>query len=150
VAYSSIPPTLPGNVASAGFEALSLSEFGDYVGLAAVGPLDSVTVTLSSQACQFRPGGVCTTTPGAFFTHPITANLYTVNTATNPPSVGSLITSATLNFNILYRPSADPAHCGVGSDQWFPPRTTGVSAALRRTSPFLPRPSPAVPPCPAR
>src|SRR5438445_593842 len=55
-AYSSIPTTLPGSVASAGFEALGLSEFGDYVGLAHQGPLDSLTVTLVSGACQFRPG----------------------------------------------------------------------------------------------
>jgi hypothetical protein len=136
VAYSSIPTTLPGNVISAGFEALNLKEFGDYVGLAAAGPLESVTVTLSSQACQFRPGGVCTTTPGAFFTHPITANLYTVDTATNPPSVGSLLATATLPFNILYRPSADPAHCGAGSDSWFSPADNRCFSGLAQNITF--------------
>jgi hypothetical protein len=76
-AYSALPATpLPGNMGSVGFEALGLSEFGDYVGLAETGDLDSLDVVMSAQACENRPGGVCQTTPGATFPVSITANLY--------------------------------------------------------------------------
>src|SRR3954464_2432109 len=36
-AFSAIPPVLPGDVSSVGFEALGMSEFGDQVGLAPAG-----------------------------------------------------------------------------------------------------------------
>src|SRR3954465_6176977 len=90
-AYSSIPQIVPGNVASLGFEATSTAEFGDEVGLSpGRRVLHSLRVVMSSQRCQTRtsPGNVCVTTPGSYFTHPITANIYAVDGSTGTPRPG--------------------------------------------------------------
>lgn len=129
-AYSAIPTgPLPQHLPSLGFQATQTSEFGDYVGLTTTGSLDSISVWLESYACQ--SGGIfndpaCTTTPGATFQHPVTVNLYQVDTATTPPSVGPLITSATQTFTFPFRPSASPAQCTGAQTGWWFSATDGV------------------------
>ena len=112
VVYDNVPSPMPGNVVSQAFEATSTSEFGGQIKLANTERQDpSITVTMSSWGCQNRPAGVCTTTPGATFSHPITLNLYSVLPNGEP---GGQIASVTKTFNIPYRPSANPAVCGDG------------------------------------
>jgi len=115
--YDSIG-TVPGNVASVGFEATSTSEIGDRV---QIGPgprqLSSVTVLMSSWACQI--GGwtgptPCFTSPGATFTHPLTLTLYADNGTATP---GGVLATTTVDATIPYRPSADPVNCSGG--RWF-------------------------------
>ncbi|MCU1392875.1 MAG: N-acetylmuramoyl-L-alanine amidase [Ilumatobacteraceae bacterium] len=110
VVYDSIGATTRGNTPSTGFEATSTSELGDAVRLAP-GPraLTSVTVDMSSWACQTGTGLTCTTTPGATFTHPLTLNVYAVSGPDSAPVISGLpIATATGTFTIPYRPSADP------------------------------------------
>ncbi|MFF4579965.1 hypothetical protein ACFY15_16445 [Streptomyces sp. NPDC001373] len=59
--------------------------------------------------------GDCVTNPGATFTHPITANIYAVNTSSGTPAPGALLATVTQTQTIAYRPSADPANC-TGTD----------------------------------
>jgi len=124
VVFSSIPAPLPGNVDSEGPEAYAFREIGDAIGFPSGtgGVLTSVKVVLSSWACtsghwfNAAPGqGSCVTTPRATFSQPITMNIYAVDT-TNPaqPRAGTLLTTQTTTFQIPYRPSSDPVHCGAG------------------------------------
>ena len=79
VVYDSIPSPLPGNIQSLGYQANQTAEFGGQIRLAGTQRQDpSITLTLSSWACQSDPNPTCTTTPGATFSHPLTLNLYTV------------------------------------------------------------------------
>src|SRR6266446_7102071 len=80
--YNSIPSTLPGNVFSQGFECCTVNEFGDSVGLGKSGAtLQSISVVMSSWACESGHwyDGTCTTTPGTYFTVPITITVYALN-----------------------------------------------------------------------
>jgi hypothetical protein len=105
--FNSIPSTLPGNVSSVGFEATSVSEFGDYARFAGnKRSLQKVTVIMSSWGCESGTwsAGNCLTTPGATFSHDITLNLYANG---GSGTVGALIGTATQTFAIPYRPSAN-------------------------------------------
>ena len=126
VVYDNIPNPLPGNLPSEAFQAQGAAEFGGLVQLAS-GPRanPTVTVTLSSQACETGGGATCQTTPGAKFSEPITLNIYDLGPGN---SVGSLVGSQTQTFEIPFRPSADPTGCPVGGTvngkstdgtQWF-------------------------------
>ncbi|MBP8539183.1 hypothetical protein [Streptomyces sp. MK37H] len=149
IAYSSIPQQVPGNVSSLGFEATSTSEFGDEVGLAALTQpasatpeprtLKSLQVVMSSQKCQngSPSGGDCLTTPGATFTHPITANIYAVDNSGPVPAPGALLATVTKTFNIPYRPSADPVNCtGSNAGKWFSPADNTCYNGLAHTVKF--------------
>lgn len=125
--YSSIPPRLPGHVRSLGFQANGVSEFGDETRLARIGErriLRNTRVVMDSWGCQSGHwfSGDCLTAPGAFFRHPITANIYAVNNSGTVPRPGALLASTTHVFNIPYRPSADNIRCtAVNAGRWFSP-----------------------------
>ena len=92
VAYSAIPATIPGNVASLGFEATATAEFGDEVGLAShATPLAKARVLMSSWACETGHWNdvTCTTTPGATFSVPVTFNVYAVDNTGSTPAPGA-------------------------------------------------------------
>ena len=118
VVFDSIPATLPGNVASVGFEATSTSEFGDYATFAS-NPnhvLANVDVVMSSWGCQtgtWTSG--CATTSGQTFSHPITFTVY----ANDSGSPGAVLASATQTFAIPFRPSADPVNCPATPTKWY-------------------------------
>lgn len=114
VAYDSLPNPIPPNIASLGYAATSTSEFGDRIEFAngASGALQSVTVLMSSWACQAGDWTTgCTTTPGATYPHEITLNLYGIATDDLglAPFPGSLIATQSVEFAIPYRPSSSPA-----------------------------------------
>jgi hypothetical protein len=119
VIYDSTVTPLPGNLPSEGAEAFAFNEFGDGITFAGIARgLTSVTVTLSSFACQSGNwfSGNCVTTPGATFTHPITLNIYNAGN----PLPGSQIASRTQTFTVPYRPSADNVNCtGADAGKWF-------------------------------
>ena len=97
--YDAIPPVLPGNVGSTGYEAGRISELGDHITLAGT-ERDAadlpVTVVMSVWACGnggFRE--TCATTPGQTFSQPITLNLYEVDSSGANPALGDLILTTT-------------------------------------------------------
>jgi hypothetical protein len=115
VVYDSVPTPLPGNVASIGFEATSASEFGDEVQFAGTArSLTSVTVTMSSWACQSGRWntGDCATASGATFAQALTLRLYAVDDSSSTPAPGALLATRTQTFQLPYRPSADPSCTG--------------------------------------
>ncbi|HEV3309753.1 MAG TPA: hypothetical protein VG815_04470 [Chloroflexota bacterium] len=131
VIYTSIPSPLPDNLPSLGFQSAHTSEFGNQVNFGGSDRvLDTVTVTLSSQACQTGGGSTCVTTPGATFSEPVTFNIYNPPT-TGPggtyPAPGSMIATQTTTFNIPYRPSADPA---CGNNGWGASCSPGVATNI--------------------
>jgi LPXTG-motif cell wall-anchored protein len=119
VVYDAIGPTLPSNVTSQSFGALRVSEFGDLVSLAPGSrELTTVSVVLSSWACETGSGPTCVTADGATFDHPLTMTLYNVAGTSAAPTVGAVITTITSTFAIPFRPSADLANC-TASAGWF-------------------------------
>jgi Calx-beta domain-containing protein len=117
VVYDSIPASLPGNVASLGFQATQTNEVGDLVRLAP-GPrvANDFTVVMSSWACETGEGATCVTTPGATFPHPITLTLYAVDRSGPLPEPGLPLLTQTHTFDIPFRPSADTENC---TTQWY-------------------------------
>ncbi|MFL6374577.1 MAG: hypothetical protein ACJ73D_07935 [Pyrinomonadaceae bacterium] len=115
VIYNSIPSPGAGNYPSLAFEATSTSEFGDRLQFAgSARNLLTVTQTMSSWGCENGTWqSACSTTPGATFAHPITLKIYSVGLGNQP---GSLLGTFTQTFNIPFRPSADPVHCG---SRWY-------------------------------
>lgn len=141
VAYSSIPQHVPGNVSSLGFEATSTSEFGDEVELVGQpGTLKSLRVVMSSFGCQNGHwfSNDCTTTPGATFTHPITANIYAVdNSGPTPVPAGPPLATVTQSATFSYRPSADPVNCtGADAGKWFDASDSKCYNGLAQTLKF--------------
>lgn len=131
--YDGIPSPYPGNFPSIGFQATSTDEFGDHIRFAGTERrLSSVVVGMSNWACgnDFtlvnnvwvpKVGNApCTTdaTTGAGYNHPITLNLYAVNSTSGKPEPGALLASKTQQFFIPFRPSANPAQCN-GGPQWY-------------------------------
>jgi hypothetical protein len=130
VVYTSLPRDAV-NCAppSLGFEAHTVSEFGDEVRVSSIGQLKSLTVLFSSYACgdsgHWNTGATdpCKTTPGETFTHPITATIYDATGGV----IGAQLAQVTQTPTIPYRPSADATNCpgagGNGSDdvgsKWF-------------------------------
>ncbi len=109
------------NLPSIGAEAYSFNEFGAGVTFAgAQRHLQSVTVTMSSWACQHGSwtDGTCASTPGATFPATITFNIYDVG-ANN--AVGAKIATLTDTFQIPYRPAWDAAHCPANGNYhpWY-------------------------------
>ena len=129
---SAIGPTVPSNVPSVSFAAESINEFGDLVTLAP-GPreLTTVSVLMSTQACETGTGATCVTTPGATFDHPLTMTLYNVAGTPAAPTVGSVIATLTHTFTIPFRPSADPVNCtGPNAGRWFDGTTCSTGIAV--------------------
>jgi len=140
------PSTIPLNVFSQGAEAYAFTALGDGLALAgrSGGTLNTVTVVLSSWACQsgsFQYGSgpnACVTTPGATYPMPVTVNVYSVNSSgtslegVSPSPAPASITplaSATETFNMPYRPSSNftdcPATASVsgGYYEWYNAQT---------------------------
>lgn len=105
--YDNIPKPTPSNVPSLGYEATSTSEFGGQVGLDGTKRKNpEIKVLMSSWACKSGTWNAknCITNPGSTFNHPVTLNVYNVNSDDSP---GSLIASETKTFTMPYRPTAD-------------------------------------------
>ena len=128
IVYNSIPNPIPPNVASEGPEAYAFSQIGDGLALAGAtgGKLDTVTVVMSSWACQTGNwySATCATTPGATYPMPITLNVYSVVStgtslegATPSPAPGTLLATVTQTFALPYRPSTNSANCTGGA--WY-------------------------------
>jgi hypothetical protein len=118
VVYDSIPSPTDGNYPSQPFQAQQASEFGDKVTMTSPGALEKVKVLMSSWACQSGNAPVCSTTPGATFSHPITLKIYAPGAG--PSGVGALLFQKTQTFNIAYRPSADGGvNCPSAPNAWY-------------------------------
>ena len=105
IIYNSIPgPSLPPNVPSLGYQATQSAEFGDLIQFAGAGrSLTTVTLVMSDWALasdwpSFNPS----------WTHPITLNLFNVDSSGPNPAPGTLIATRTNTFPIPWRPPADP------------------------------------------
>ena len=104
VIYDSTPHPLPPNLPSLSYQATQTAEFGDQVEFAGVERrLLSATVTMSAWALASDWPAY----PAAGWQHPITLNLYDLNTA-DPTRPGTLIGSVTQTFDVPWRPAADP------------------------------------------
>ena len=89
VIYNNIPKPKPRNTGSIGFEATSTSEFGGAVGFAGTARNNpTVSIVLSSWACEQGSGTSCKTSMGATFSWPVTVKVYNVGPG---GSVGSQI-----------------------------------------------------------
>jgi hypothetical protein len=149
-AFNNIPSTLPSNVVSVGFEATQTSEFGDYIVLGGTERSRAalpVTVVMSSHACQSDEGGgqVCTTTPGATFSQPLTLTIYAVDHSDPAvPAAGKAMLQAQGTFDIPYRPSFDPSGkcAALNSTGWWDGTSqsclSGISAEVTFTLPAGP------------
>jgi hypothetical protein len=114
--YNSIPSKVSGNVPSYGFQAYSINEFGDIVGLGGTArKLSSMSVDFSSWASQSGSwdAGNAVSAPGATFDVPITFNIY----ANSDGAKGALLATRTQTVAIAYRPSSDNVRCEGG--RWY-------------------------------
>jgi len=120
IVYDSTINPLPGNQVSEGPEAYAFAEFGNKIApIASNQPLDSVTLTLSSWACQSGGWSTddCVSAPGTTFPVPITFNIYAAG-ANN--AVGPLLATVTQTFAVPYRPTRDNTHCtGSNLGKWY-------------------------------
>jgi hypothetical protein len=118
--YQNFPEPAPGNLPSLGFEATSTSEFGGEVEFGRKKRnVKSVSVEMSSWACQEGANTTCTTHGSTKFQQPITLKIYEVGAGNEP---GALLDEQTSTFKIHYRPSENPA-CpitGEGNKGWGP------------------------------
>jgi hypothetical protein len=116
--YNNLPKPAPGDLVSQSFEATGTSEWGGQVEFKSAGKpkrvLSSVTLGMSSYACQTGSGLTCASGKMAKFKLPITLNVYAVNPANQEP-VQPALASVTQEFEIPYRPSAS-ALCPVTSE----------------------------------
>jgi hypothetical protein len=104
VMYDNIPAPTPVNLPSLGYQANQTAEFGDLIQFAP-GTSRSpqhVTAFMSDWALASSY-----TTGGAGWSHPITLNLYNVDSRSGTPQPGLVITSVTQTFFIPWRPEAD-------------------------------------------
>jgi hypothetical protein len=108
VVYSTMPTPIPPNVPSLGYQATQTAEFGQGVDLSSSGgaTLGSAQVLMSNWALEstYEPVGT-----SAGFTVPLTLNLYNVGPG---DSVGSLISSTTIDALINWRPEASSGCTG--------------------------------------
>lgn len=121
VIYDSIPAEYPGSFPSLGYEATSTDEFGDHIAFAGTSrSLNTVDVSLTGWACENDGTRLnteaCVSTPGSSFNHPITLNLYEVDSSGGDPAPGALIASVTELFDIPYRPSWDAVNCTASGE----------------------------------
>lgn len=112
--YNNVPKPKPRNTGSIGFEATSTSELGGAVAFAGSNRKNpSVSIVLSSWACQEGAGTTCKTSMGATFSWPVTVKVYNVGPE---GAVGSQITESTQTLAIPYRPSANNKYCTPNSE----------------------------------
>jgi len=137
---STMPNGAPTNQDSLGAEAYAFNTIGDKINFAQnnARSLTSVTVTMSSRACQHGTwqNQSCTTQSGASFSQPITLSIYMVN---GDGTTGGLIASSTQTFNISYRPSADPRCLSGDPDRpggWYQPSTKTCKNGLTQDVTF--------------
>jgi len=121
--YSTIPTTLPPNVDSLSYQGAHIDEFGDYIDFGSSGKsLGSVQVTMSSWTLHsdFQ------TYDPSYYIHPITLNIYEVNTA-NPsdPQPGAVLATQTSDFQIPWRPEIS-AYNGLAFNISFDFESLGV------------------------
>ncbi len=115
--YDALPDvSVPTNYASVGYQATSMSEFGDAIHLAdANRTLDTVTATLSDWAkystYSSNPTYAANT---ATWSHDITLNIYSSHLGANG-APDTLLRTTTQNFDIPWRPESDPT-CGSTSN----------------------------------
>jgi ABC-type phosphate transport system substrate-binding protein/nitrous oxidase accessory protein NosD len=118
VIFDNTPSTIPPNLASQPFEAQQVTQYGAEVAFAPGGRgLSAVTVTMSTWARRSDWLSWPLTASGGW-AHPITLNLYAVNTI-NPTVPGPLIRSTTQTFSIPWRPASDPACPNTGYGAGF-------------------------------
>ncbi len=123
VIYNNIPSPLPGNFASIGNEAYSMSELGGEVEFAGTARNNlAVKVVMSSWACQ--RGGVSAETcesglprMKSYFKVPVTFRLYAVGAGN---TVGAQLWERTKSFKMEYRPSVSPKCTG---GRWYDEET---------------------------
>jgi len=117
VIFDSTSPNGPAtNQPSYGPEAYAFESIGDEITFAGTArSLSSVTVTLSSWACQQGTwnGQDCFTPSGATFSHAITLTIWDANDPATP-----LVTS-TQTFDVPYRPSASSKCTGTDAGKWY-------------------------------
>jgi hypothetical protein len=119
VIYNNIPSTLPGNFASYGNEAYSMSEFGGLVefgGTARKNP--TVIVAMSSWACETGNWyeHTCKSELGNKFEWPVSFSVYEVGPG---GAVGAKIAAGSKVFRMPYRPSASVKCTGEKAGEWF-------------------------------
>jgi len=103
---SVVHDTTASTIGSLGYQANQVAEFGEQVFPAETGPLETVTVVLSSWACE--EGGwntTCTSAEGATFDDPVTLTLYDDADG----EVGAPRVSITEIVTVPFRPSTDEA-----------------------------------------
>jgi hypothetical protein len=106
----------PTNLVSYGPAAYSFTTIGDKIDLAGTArSLNSVTVTLSSWACQTGSWNAkdCVTQAGATFSQQMTLNIY------DPADLTTPIATSTQTFDVPYRPSASPKCTGDNAGKWY-------------------------------
>ena len=120
VIFDSATPNGPKtNLPSYGPTAYSFTTIGDEINLApdTARSLNSVTVTLSSWACQQGSwnGKDCVTQPGATFAQEMTLKIYDAHDLTP-------IATSTQSFDVPYRPSASPKCTDADAGKWMSPK----------------------------
>ena len=102
--------TTASTIGSLGYQANKVAEFGQQVFPAETGPLETVTVVLSSWACEDGSWNTtCTSAAGATFDHPVTLSIYDDASG----EVGAQRVSITETITVPFRPSTD-AECEGG------------------------------------
>jgi hypothetical protein len=123
VVYDSFVNPMPSSTPSEAFSQLAVdmngpASVGNAVTLASAGKtLSSAVVALNNWACQVGNGNYlpCTTTvPGSTYPATMTFNVYDPSVSLTSP-----VATDTQTFAIPYRPSADAAHCGATSPEWY-------------------------------
>jgi adhesin/invasin len=108
--YNSIPgPNLPMSLPSRSFEAGLISEYGNEVMFSGTSPfnLTSVTVVMVTGAYPSKYPTAFAMNP-ASWSHPITINLYSVDSTSGHPEPGVLIRSVQQTFMVPWRHEPDP------------------------------------------
>jgi hypothetical protein len=111
--YNNLPKPKPKNTVSHAFEATATSELGaavKFAGTLRANP--SVTIVLSSWACQEGAGTGCRTSAGATFNWPVTVKLYKLEAG----AIGPLVSESTKTLAIPYRPSANNRACAPNAE----------------------------------
>ena len=114
VVFDAIPSPEPYNLASLGYQATSTQEFGDYIQLGgSARALTTIRLGMSNWAVKSNfldgsdvplPEFSHVTMDAAGYQHPITLNIYGVDTSGVTPAIGSLIGTKTATASVPWRP----------------------------------------------
>jgi len=119
VIYTNLPSPLPGNFASVGNEAYSMSEIGGLVQFAGVARKNpTVIVGMSSFGCQSGSWFAkdCSTPMGAKYEVPVSFSVYDIGPGN---TVGAKIAGGSKVFKMPYRPSASLKCTGANAGKWY-------------------------------